>query len=953
MGDHTTAFAAHRYHRFALVAAVGVVMLAPLSATQNSSAAGSVGPQVVAAPTGPATATGATCESTAPSPTVVGSNGDDVLLGTPGRDVIAGGNGHDIVYGLGGNDMLLGGNGNDTLYGGDGADLLLGGNGTDTGFGNGGDDSACGGNDGDVLVAGAGNDSLAGGNGDDILSAGFGDDRAVGENGDDLLTGGPGDDDLRSGNGSDIVGGGFGLDRMVGDNGNDRLSGGEELDDASGGLGADSCSAETTSGCEATHGLGTGSATVTEADDPGTEEILEFGYDATATRGVRLVELYVADDAVAHRLVTTPASRSQSGTLAVPRHLVGPDTQVFVAITDIDGEQTPSEPIAVNTGGVWAGDLAQTVLALEAPTPIGHVVDALAAAGLEPIEYHASGVETAPMQADPDVIAQMEAAGDHPYVLPGVNVIYEPQGTPLQVQDEDLTGLYRSHGITGTPLITSLSVAGPITRTDLGDLASKAVITGQTEARDIFVESSDEPDPGGGGGPVASLARTNGEAAAGQGEVQQAEDQKIKDGRPGSAGARRATAAVEPSSAFWPLYGQFDVEEREQFQPSVAQCYWGGAAGTCHVIERDDLPVADLHHTLAFTPEVLAGYAERGNAFEQNVKVKSDDGFGVRPICNPFTPGDFYVKSETSSFAMTNVPDSVELYNDTVIAEDSCQSNEVSFGMVHPERLIDEVPDGTLPVVLVTQTSERDDDARRDFTLAAQTLTRDDYFCDSLPTGFKKNCIGLDADQTRQATLARTGGATLDVSLPTCVAWRWLPVGSESDSPTYLTRCGADSDADGWVNDIDCAPYDYTINPGAVDIPNDGIDQNCDGTDLVVSTGRIQVTLVWDNDNDMDLYVTEPTGREISYNDPGPTEAGGYLDRDDNVGVCGRDPETGGVENTVWEDAATPPPGGYTVTVDRYNSCGSAEHWTLEVRIGGELVATRNGSGNDTLTFTY
>jgi Tol biopolymer transport system component len=63
--------------------------------------------------------------------TILGSNGVDVLDGTPARDVICGLGGNDTLRGLGGNDELHGGAGNDTVIGGDGGDLVDGGEGDD------------------------------------------------------------------------------------------------------------------------------------------------------------------------------------------------------------------------------------------------------------------------------------------------------------------------------------------------------------------------------------------------------------------------------------------------------------------------------------------------------------------------------------------------------------------------------------------------------------------------------------------------------------------------------------------------------------------------------------------------------------------------------------------------------------------------------------------------------
>lgn len=56
--------------------------------------------------------------------TVVGTDGDDVLRGTPGPDVVWGGPGRDVLRGLEGDDVLCGGGGADRLYGGPGDDLL-------------------------------------------------------------------------------------------------------------------------------------------------------------------------------------------------------------------------------------------------------------------------------------------------------------------------------------------------------------------------------------------------------------------------------------------------------------------------------------------------------------------------------------------------------------------------------------------------------------------------------------------------------------------------------------------------------------------------------------------------------------------------------------------------------------------------------------------------------------
>ncbi len=87
-----------------------------------------------------------------------GAQGDDALLGLGGDDLIRGNRGMDFVLGGQGDDGLFGGNGRDLVKGGIGADLVSGG---------GGKDVVRGGNGADLLSGGARNDKLVGGHGKD------------------------------------------------------------------------------------------------------------------------------------------------------------------------------------------------------------------------------------------------------------------------------------------------------------------------------------------------------------------------------------------------------------------------------------------------------------------------------------------------------------------------------------------------------------------------------------------------------------------------------------------------------------------------------------------------------------------------------------------------------------------------------------------------------------------
>ena len=114
---------------------------------------------------------------------IVGTDGDDVIRGTPERDVIATGKGDDVVFASLGNDLICGGPGSDQLHGGRGNDEV---------FGDAGDE-----------------DQVSGALGDDKVVGGPGArDEVAGDLGIDIVNGGPGDEDL--------VHGDYGYDRMSG-----------------------------------------------------------------------------------------------------------------------------------------------------------------------------------------------------------------------------------------------------------------------------------------------------------------------------------------------------------------------------------------------------------------------------------------------------------------------------------------------------------------------------------------------------------------------------------------------------------------------------------------------------------------------------------------------------------------------------------------------------------------
>ena len=78
--------------------------------------------------------------------------------------------------------------------------------------------------------------------------------------------------------------------------------------------------------------------------------------------------------------------------------------------------------------------------------------------------------------------------------------------------------------------------------------------------------------------------------------------------------------------------------------------------------------------------------------------------------------------------------------------------------------------------------------------------------------------------------------------------------------------------------------------------------------------GDIQISLSWNNFNDLDLHCIDPTGEEIWFSHPRSTRTGGELDVDQNA----HPPyTTTPVENIYWP-AGGAPPGLYKIFVVYY-----------------------------------
>ncbi len=87
---------------------------------------------------------------------------------------------------------------------------------------------------------------------------------------------------------------------------------------------------------------------------------------------------------------------------------------------------------------------------------------------------------------------------------------------------------------------------------------------------------------------------------------------------------------------------------------------------------------------------------------------------------------------------------------------------------------------------------------------------------------------------------------------------------------------------------------------------------------VTADPGKLQVTLSFDQPNDLDLHLIEPNTFEIGFNNPVDSSTGGYLTDDANAN-CVHDTVNKNIEEILFPD--TVPLGQYDVRVAYYRQC--------------------------------
>jgi hypothetical protein len=142
-------------------------------------------------------------------------------------------------------------------------------------------------------------------------------------------------------------------------------------------------------------------------------------------------------------------------------------------------------------------------------------------------------------------------------------------------------------------------------------------------------------------------------------------------------------------------------------------------------------------------------------------------------------------------------------------------------------------------------------------------------------------------------------------------------------------------DAEAQTVQLECGNSAYEQCNAVDDDCNGVIDDECG-----YESGAIQITVGWNSGADIDLYVTDPSGATLYYNeDHKRSPIGGHLDHDAR-GNCRREQKNPRIENAYWPGPAHA--GKYRVELNYFSPCAQATttEATLTVVVDGQLLGT-------------
>jgi tRNA (guanosine-2'-O-)-methyltransferase len=141
-------------------------------------------------------------------------------------------------------------------------------------------------------------------------------------------------------------------------------------------------------------------------------------------------------------------------------------------------------------------------------------------------------------------------------------------------------------------------------------------------------------------------------------------------------------------------------------------------------------------------------------------------------------------------------------------------------------------------------------------------------------------------------------------------------------------------------SDAEATPLE--CKPGSGELCN-AIDDDCNGIiddGCGYDAGGVQITVSWDSGADIDLYVTDPSGATVYYNEQHDRSAlGGHLDHNAR-GNCRREQQNPRIENAFWPSPA--PIGSYRVELHYFSPCdqGAVTEVLLSLAVRQKVIGT-------------